>query len=145
MGGWLEPCPGTVPWNVTLGCTEGPSECLGTEHVPWHTLPWSCSNLEPTSCIPLASTLPAWGLGTHLAAVLSTKKNIWGQIVPCSTFIQILVRNLVKEVFQAILLPLSLLRSAVSVLPVRSLVILQGMVGWCLNIDVLAAYGFNTI
>lgn len=50
-----------------------------------------------------------------------------------------------KEIFQAILAPLSLLCSAISVLPVGSLVTLQGMVEWCLNIDVLAAYGFNTI
>lgn len=50
-----------------------------------------------------------------------------------------------KKIFQAIPVPLSLLCSAISVLPVGSLVTLQGMVEWCLNIDVLVAYGFNTI
>lgn len=44
-----------------------------------------------------------------------------------------------REIFQAILSPLLLLCSAISALPVRSLVTLQGMVGWRLNIDVLAA------
>lgn len=79
-------------------------------------------------CLRLASASPARRLELHFTVVLSNEReNTWGQMDPRDRFIQIHVRNLAKEVFQAALASLSPSCSTVSALPARSVVMLQGM------------------